>query len=350
MTFLYVLLAIIILLIMIVIHEFGHYIAGKIFKFKINEFSVGFGPKIFSKTNKQTGEKFSLRAIPLGGYCAFEDESGEEGEENPKSFVKEAPWKRLIVLAAGGVFNILSAFIFSFLFLLIVGLPVSTPTVSEVVKNPDTGVYYNQLMVGDKIIAVDDIAINEDNSYDEVMSKTGDAVKFSVLRNGENVTIIAYKQEIIYLQADGSRVIQTGKIGFTASYEYAGSFSLAIRKFVPYTFELSWAVIKSLFMMFTGQIQIKEMTGTVGTVVFMADIAQMNWRNIFLLLPLLASNLGIFNLLPIPALDGSKIVFTTIEWIRGKPINRNVENYIHTIGLFLLLLFVVVVDVLHFVL
>ena len=92
------------------------------------------------------------------------------------------------------------------------------------------------------------------------------------------------------------------------------------------------------------------MTGTVGTVVFMADVAQMKWRNIFLLLPLLASNLGIFNLLPIPALDGSKIVFTTIEWIRKKPINRTVENYIHTIGLFLLFAFVIVVDILHFIL
>lgn len=146
--FLFILIAVIILLLMIVIHELGHYVAGKIFKFKINEFSVGFGPKIFSKKNKKTGEVFSLRAVPLGGYCAFEDESGLEGDdsaeevvdpdsvfpeiapepvmppcvdplkekaeaaEKPRSFTEEKPWKRIIVLAAGAFFNFVSAIIF----------------------------------------------------------------------------------------------------------------------------------------------------------------------------------------------------------------------------------------------
>ena len=146
MTALYILLAIVVLLLMIVIHEFGHYIAGKILKFKINEFAVGFGPAIFSKTNKKTGEKFSLRLIPLGGYCAFEGEDeleerrkAENAEkianedvfeqkaevENAeavetselKTFNEHAPWKRIIVLVSGALFNFVSAILFSALFL-----------------------------------------------------------------------------------------------------------------------------------------------------------------------------------------------------------------------------------------
>jgi regulator of sigma E protease len=130
----YILIAILVLMVMITIHEAGHYVAGKILKFKINEFSIGFGPAIFSKTNKTTGEKFSIRLIPLGGFCAFEDEEGlsennqpvqpfeedaikeekpiEEDKNAPKAFVKQSPWKRIIVLVSGGLANILSAFVF----------------------------------------------------------------------------------------------------------------------------------------------------------------------------------------------------------------------------------------------
>ena len=111
---------------MVVIHEFGHYIAGEILKFKINEFSVGFGPKLFSK-KKKNGEVFSLRLVPLGGFCAFEGEDEECENKETRSFNNEKPWKRIIVLLSGGVFNILSAVIFSF-FPFIPQPPESTAT------------------------------------------------------------------------------------------------------------------------------------------------------------------------------------------------------------------------------
>ena len=371
----YILIAILVLMVMITIHEAGHYVAGKILKFKINEFSIGFGPAIISKTNKTTGEKFSLRLVPLGGFCAFEDEEGlneEKQVENPfdeenqvveknvedknelKPFVKQPPWKRIIVLISGGLANLLSAFIFSFIFILVVGY--ATPTVQKLQVNPDTGVNYAQeLCIGDKIIAVDGTPITVMNSYDELMEKTADSVNFTVIRNGETLTVEVNKQTIKYenLDAngvwDGTHVSYDKKIGFSAGYEYVKDVSIAFKEFVPYTFKLSFLVLESIFMMFTGQIPVTEMTGTIGTIAFMAEQAQANWRSIFLLLPLIASNLGIFNLLPIPALDGSKVVFTTIEWIRGKPISRKVESVIHLVGLFALLAFVLIIDILHFV-
>ena len=110
----YILIAILVLLFMVLIHELGHYIAGKVLKFKINEFSVGFGPKIFQKKNK-SGELISLRVFPLGGYCAFEGET-EENKDNPEAFNNQKPWKRLIVLFMGAFFNFLSAIIFAVIF------------------------------------------------------------------------------------------------------------------------------------------------------------------------------------------------------------------------------------------
>lgn len=376
----YILIAILVLMVMITIHEAGHYVAGKILKFKINEFSIGFGPAIIKKTNKTTGEKFSLRLIPLGGFCAFEDEEGldEEKEKNPiqpfeedeikeeipvveadenapKAFVKQPPWKRIIVLISGGLANILSAFIFSFIFILIVGYAV--PTVQQVNVNPDTGVQYNQeLQVGDRIVKVNGVDVSVMNTYDSLIASAGKNISFTVIRNGETVTINVKKQNVKYENVDsngnpdGTYTELEGKIGFSASYSYTQDVGVAFKEFVPYTFKLSWMVIESLFMIVTGQVPVTQMTGTVGTVAFMAQQAQADWRTIFLLLPLLASNLGIFNLLPIPALDGSKVVFTAIEWIRKKPINRKVESYIHMVGIIVLLLFVVVIDVLHFIL
>ena len=223
--------------------------------------------------------------------------------------------------------------------------------------NPDTGLQYNQeLQVGDRIIQVNGTDISVLNSYDSLMAKTGENLTFTVIRNGETVTIHLQKQTVKYENVDaegnpdGTYEELEGKIGFSARYDYQKDVGVAFKEFIPFTFNLSWMVIKSLFMLFTGQVPVTQMTGTIGTIDEMAKMTQMNWRNLFLLLPLIASNLGIFNLLPIPALDGSKVVFTTIEWIRKKPVSRKVESYIHMFGLFILLAFVVVIDISHFIL
>ena len=115
MSFLYILLALAVLLVLITVHEFGHYVAGKMLGFKINEFAIGFGPKIFSRTNKKTGEVFSIRVLPLGGFCAFEGE--DEDNPNPDAFNNKKPWKRLIVLVSGVLFNFLFGIITAVIFL-----------------------------------------------------------------------------------------------------------------------------------------------------------------------------------------------------------------------------------------
>ena len=119
---------------------------------------------------------------------------------------------------------------------------------------------------------------------------------------------------------------------------------------VPYTFKRAWSILGSFGGLITGRIPITAMSGPIGSIKMMADVSIANWRNILLLLPLIASNLAMFNLLPIPALDGCKVIFTLIEWIRKKPINRKVEGIINFVGLIVIMLFVVIVDILSFAL
>ena len=382
--FLYVVLAIVILLSMIVIHELGHYIAGKIFKFKINEFSIGFGPTIFSRTNKKTGEKFSLRMIPLGGYCAFEDENGLDAEdrnsseyvdpdevfektkpvpvmppcvdplnktaEQPaKSFVEEAPWKRIIVLLSGALFNFVSAIVFSFIFILVVGY--ADPVVQTLYVNDAGTAYCSELRTGDEIIAVDGVKIGIMKGYDELLvDKTeGRTYVLTVIRDGEKVDVTVKMQRVIATIEDKQQ--DYIGLGMQISYKNVRSGAgYALRYAVPYTGKLSLMVLQTFGGLLTGRIPLNQITGPVGTIKTVAQFGMVDWRYILLLLPLIASNLAIFNVLPIPALDGSKIVFTVIEWIRKKPINRKVENIIHAAGMLLLFGFVIIIDILGFVL
>ena len=161
----YIVIAIFVLLFMVLIHELGHYVAGKILKFKINEFSVGFGPKILQK-KKKNGELVSLRAFPLGGYCAFEGED-EEGNENPNSFNNQKPWKRLIVLFSGAFFNFLSGIIFSFILLLSHGYDLVQ------VKNiaPES-INYSIIQKGDVVVGIDgrDIDFVKDRYFNTLIT------------------------------------------------------------------------------------------------------------------------------------------------------------------------------------
>jgi len=421
----FILLALLILLIMISIHELGHYLAGKWLGFNINEFAIGFGPKLFSKKSKKTGEVFSIRAIPLGGFCAFEDEEGVEDEkekkengevfnevaevkQEPKSvesielvrsgkkFNEQPPWKRIIVLASGGIFNLLSAVIFSFIFILAIGLP-EQPIVAAFYHNEIGDVlvlsyneqgqpFYRQgqrerLRPGDTIIEINGRRITYLVHYGIAMS--GDITTFTIDReghpdqphqftnfvvervnsrgetylislnlrrrtalDGENVELLRADGTPV-LNADGNPITATNYagFGFRPSIQMNQSFGTAVVWAVPYTGHMAWLVLGSLGQLVTGRVSLNYVTGPVGTITEMARLSVLNWRNILLLLPLLAANLGIFNLLPIPALDGSKIVFASIEWIRKKPINRRVEMWIHVVGMFLLFGFVILADI-----
>ncbi|HEY8444059.1 MAG TPA: M50 family metallopeptidase [Clostridia bacterium] len=362
----YILLAVLILLLMVTIHEFGHYVAGRVLGFKINEFSIGFGPAIFQRVNKR-GEKISIRVFPLGGYCAFEGEddilqdshnpkekpkvfeeyeNDAQKQETPKprnylTFNEQKPWKRIIVLISGALFNILSGIIFSMIFISVAGN--SLPIIGEVYDTPNAVA----LQKGDVITAVDDHKITILNSLSELLADKKENQEFSltVIRDGVETKISGIKK--VKYELDGQKYIGIGiGIGDFKTEKY--SFIQSVGYSFPFTLKMAGAILSAFGDIFRG-IGLDQLSGPVGTITEMAKIAQASLYNVLILLPLIAVNLGLFNLFPIPALDGSKVVFTLIEWIRGKPINRNIENLIHFIGFVLLIGLIILIDLFKFI-
>ena len=383
-TFLYVLLAIVVLLFMVMIHELGHYIAGKILKFKIDEFSIGFGKAIFSRTSKKTGEKFSLRIFPLGGYCSFygeEDDgkaiSADVVEVKDKPFNEQKPWKRIIVFLAGVTMNFLTAILFSWILLCSVGYDVpqivySSPTVNvnesgeSIFQKNDVITHINGKKIDfafgvNFVDAVNNVKSSAKEFYErETYDFDTDGYytfSMTVRRDGERVELPSVKvvQEIVPPQEEGEEETYRYLIGLendnkvcTTAYRY-GFFEGLGRSF-SMAFGFAWVVLKSLWMLITFQIPITEMGGTVTTIATMAEYTKVNPANLLIFIPLISANLAVFNLLPFPALDGAHVLFTVIEWIRKKPIDRKVENTIHFVGICVLFAFVVLVDILHFLL
>ena len=417
-TILYVILAIVILLLMVLIHEFGHYVVGRMLGFKITEFSVGFGKAILQRTNKR-GELISLRIFPLGGYCAFAGEEGDEDENNKDGdkekdaksdkvneqivceycgfafdkaqgkcpncggigdrkkqkdskitentqiveqkenkdllFNEQKPWKRLLVYGAGVFFNFLSAIIFSFILLVAFGYDIP-----QVKKVDDTQIQYvgsEVLKEGDVIWKVDGekVSFAFSGTLGQLLSKPFSSDKnlsekdfvLSVDRNGKDVDVtikVVKNTETV----DGEEK-STLVYGFETK-AYVHSFWEALGRCFELAFGFGWVVLKGFWQIITGQIAFSQLGGPISTIGMITTIAQSSFVNVFILLPLLAANLAIFNFLPIPALDGCHALFTLLEWIFRKPVvSRKVEGYIHFYGLMALLLLVVVADIIHIV-
>ena len=326
----YIIVAILVLLAMVTIHEFGHYVAGKILKFKIDEFSVGFGPKILQKT-KKNGEKISLRAFPLGGYCAFEGEG--ENNQNPQAFNNQKPWKRLIVLFSGAFFNLLSAIIFSFILLVSVGYDyakVDTVTSSSInynilqtndvivgVNGQDVDFVHDQYINTMIIDTLTEKYINVDTSAceysftkdDKTYFMTKRDITFKVRRDGEKITVDAYVNVIYNSDGEyaGWTLLSTEKDSDEFSIStYKYSFGESLLQAVPFTFKWAWKILIIFGRLLAGKLDITTLGGPVTTITMIANYTRTSVSYLILLLPVIAVNLAVFNWLPIPALDGFK--------------------------------------------
>ncbi len=339
----FVLLALLILVLMIVIHELGHYTAGKIFKFKINEFSIGFGKAIYKKV-KKNGEVFAIRCVPLGGYCAFEGE--DEDGESPDSFNKQAWWKRLIVLFSGAFFNFLSAILMCVVLLSVVGQGYSR---IESVQ----GTISDYLQVGDVITHVNgqqcSFIRGDFNYLTAGFNDNETVVVLTVQRveNGKKQTLeVPVKKYLTTTETDENGQEQTVyKFGVKTSYQNY-NFGTSLLKAVPYAFQLAWECLVIIGNLFLGK-GLKNLGGPITTIGSIATASSKSLLNLVVLCPLIAINLAVFNWLPIPALDGARMVFVLIEAIRKKPINRELEAKIHTYGLIALFGLVILVDILQ---
>ena len=394
-------LAILILLVMITVHEFGHYLAGKLFHFGIDEFSIGFGPALFKRRRKKTGELFSVRLIPLGGYCAFSGEDGLEEQELPAepfsemdektgdvppenvppsagtprraqqkerlAFTKTPCWQRIIVLVSGALMNYLLA-----LLLIIVCFFAYGQTMVAVYRaepSAGTDAAYS-LQDYDVLLSAEgkDLYLTTDIAQALNGKKAGDMVRLRVSRVTEwkdGVPLAREEREVsVILRADVSVENSSdltdvwAALGFAndaeTGYQVAGAlytfgFWETLGRSFVYSFKIAGSVFRVLGELLTGRLGLSALGGPVTTIATTAQIASTGGRGFLEIAGFIGVNLAVFNLLPIPALDGSKVVFTVIEWIRKKPVNRKVEAVIHAVGFLLLLGFAVLVDVLQFV-
>lgn len=357
-----VLLAILILLAMITVHEFGHYVAGKIFHFKINEFAIGFGPAIF-KHKKKNGELVSVRCLPLGGYCAFEGEDADN--PHPDAFNNKKPWQRIIVLFAGAFMNYLLALVLIILSFFACG-QLLLMTFVEPADDP----VYNEYSLQDKDVIIScegkDIYLTTDLMDALEGRKQGDLVRFTLSREENGSRSICDVQVMLRADADFEDLTDTKTLWdalgiekvysedgqtysyriYTTAFKDFGFFETIGRSFV-YSFRIGGTIFKVLGQLLTGHLGLDAFGGPVSTIKLTSQIASRSFQQFLEISAFIGVNLAVFNLLPIPALDGSKIVFTVIEWIRGKPINRKVEAIIHAVGFVLLLGFAVLVDLLQ---
>lgn len=332
-----IIISLILLGVLVIVHEFGHFIAAKKSGILVEEFSIGMGTKIFSRKKGET--EYSIRLLPLGGFCRMEGE-GEDGSVGPRSFLNKSIGVRLIVMAAGPFMNFLLALV------LIMGLTSTSYTAVPLIREvmPNTPAQKIGLQVGDEIYRIDGKRIH---IYDELEAKmyknNGEELRLDIIRNGQEYS---YKLTPEY---DAER--QDYLMGFAPEIE-VGLFSEEIeglnRTSVLDTMRYSYysmlnyikMTAEGLFRVLTFTADQKEFGGPITIVRMVGDSYEQGLtysvkaaiQNVVYMGAVLSANLGVLNLFPIPALDGGKILFLLVEAIRRKPLSPEVENRIHILG------------------
>lgn len=338
-TFLYVLLAILIFGILIGIHEWGHFIAARACGVRVLEFSLGMGPLLWHKEGR-SGTQLSLRALPIGGYCAMEGE--DEDSDDPAAFNNAAAWKRLIILVAGAAMNFLLGLVLILLCFSQLD-SFTTPTITEFMEGCP---YEGDLLVGDTFYRINGQRIYFSSDVSTYLARrTGDTSDIVVIRDGKKVRLDDYPmvQREYVDEETGETALYYGlrfgvkETGLGAQLRYSW---YCARDFV----RVVWLGLEDLV---TGAVGLQQMTGVVGIVDVIADVGTQSptvydaLLNIAYLSAFIAINLAVMNLLPIPALDGGRVLFLLVTWLAERltrrRIDRKYEAYVNTAGLVALL-------------
>jgi len=327
-----ILITVIMFGIIIALHEFGHFIVAKLCDVRITEFSIGVGPAIFKKKGKET--LFCVRLLPFGGFCMFEND--EDAENDERAFENKKTWQKILILVAGAAMNILLGFILVFVTTCLEPGKITSTTVSnfyEGAMSKQTG-----LKVDDRIIEVNGMRIFVDSDILYQFSKDKDGIfDMVVMRDGEKVKLEGVTFDLVEDESGNSSMV----IDFTV-YGKDKTFVNICERTVNQTIYISRIVILSLFDLISGEYSVRDLSGPVGVVSVIGSAIspqQAFINNVITVLTissLITINVGIFNLIPFPALDGGKIVFRIIEAITKKKIKPEVEGTISAIGMFLL--------------
>lgn len=322
---------------LISIHELGHFTFAKLFKVKVNEFALGMGPAIFKKKKGDT--TYALRLLPIGGYVSMEGEDEESTDEN--AFNRKKVWQKIIIVAAGAIMNLILGVVIVATCLSMEDL-IGTNQIHSFEKNAVS--QQSGLEVGDQILEINGHRVFSDMDISFLMTRSEDGIyDMTVRRDGEKVELSDVKFETTVEQ--GYTLIKYDFIIRGVEPNFLNVVTNAFKQ----TASIGRLVWLSLFDLVTGKFGLSDLSGPVGTVNILADItssaveSRANLISALTLMAFVSINIGIFNLLPLPALDGGRLFFLAVEGIRRKPINPKYEGYVHGAGLVLLLLLMVVV-------
>ena len=345
MTFLLVLLALLVFGVLIMLHELGHFLVARAVGIGIREFSIGMGPKLFSwkgkravgVTDSETGEElyteYSLRAFPIGGYVSMIGE--DEESELPCAFGAKKVWQRIAVVLAGPVMNVVLGFLL--MAVLVISTPKLASTTIGAFDEGATSVQYG-LQVGDTVTHVNGVRVFTGNELVyEILNDGYAPMDLTIIRNGkrevlENVIFATFESEGVTFGSADFRVYPEEK---------------NIGSVLKHSFSRSVSTVKMIFDqigdMIGGRYGINAVSGPVGVTEGMVTAAKSGAGDFLYLVIVITINLGVFNLLPLPALDGGRLLFLVVEGVTRKPVNKNVEGYIHFVGLMLLLALMAVI-------
>ena len=337
-------MAVLVFGILIFIHEFGHYITARIFHVSINEFSIGMGPKIVGYTSKKTQILYSLRLFPIGGYVSMVGEDEESDDENALN--KKPAWQRFIIVAAGAFTNIVIGIVLMVL-LVAVSFNIGGTTISKFNDKYKDYVEPSGFIIGDTIKEIDgeNVRYAQDLLY-AVFDKCTEPVEVKIERNGETLVL----KNVVFPTGEENG-IPYGEMFFSVapieknffnviSYGLSSAFN---------TIEIIW---DSLTGLLTGKYGVAQLSGPVGATSAVAETAKNGLPDLVYMCIFISMNLGIFNLLPLPALDGGRLVFIVIEMIRRKPVPAKYEGYVHFAGIVILMLFMILItfkDIISFI-
>lgn len=324
-----IVLMIVLFVLLIFPHELGHFIAARACNVQVNEFSFGMGPVVFKKQGKET--QYSIRAIPVGGFCAMEGEDTEEAGDNPRAFNNKKWWQKIIILLAGATMNILIAFV---VMTIVAGVGgIITNRLAAV--TPGGPAELAGIRAGDTIIAVEEV---ETDTWSEVVSaldahvKENEPISIKVDRSGEELTF----SMVPVLNDEGRRVV-----GIEADITHSpGS---AIKAGATATLEMFKTIFGALRDLIHSENIFEQVSGPVGIAQAVGETSSYGFMYFLYLVAMISVNLAIFNLLPFPALDGGRIIFVIIRGITGRAISDKTESIVHAAGMVLLIGFAVIV-------
>ena len=352
---------------LIFIHEFGHYITARIFKVTIEEFSIGMGPRLISWVSKKTGIRYSISLLPIGGFVSMPGENGEYNEgteeseepdpyaDDPNTFGKKPAWQRFIITAAGATVNIVAGFLAMILLTCLIN--IGDTTVKKYYTKEELGDTYEMeidilssesgLCEGDVVLAIDGKRVNilDELSY-EIMRRGNEPVDVLVMRDGEErlITDVVFPTQSDGGQTFGIMDFKVSRVNksFGSVMKYSWCKSVLIVR-------MCW---ESLYDLLTGRYTFAAVSGPVGISSAIGNAVRQGFSSLLYITVLISINLGVMNLLPIPALDGGRLLTIIIEMITRKKLPPKVEGMINGVGLALLLglsLIIMVKDIIQLI-